>query len=149
MVIIISRGYYESVLYNYGFAIGYLGRENLNTEMLAFALPKRSPLLGPFNWAIQHMHQMGLIDYFLRRSTEKKIPYRSEDAAIQEWVKVRRQSTFRWYERQRQKKESGGHLVIAHLSLSDLQSVFVLAALGFTLSLTVFAVEVYYFTFCF
>ena len=50
-VIILSRIFYHFMVHNYGLAIGYQARESLNLETLAFALPKRSPLLRPFNWA--------------------------------------------------------------------------------------------------
>ena len=47
----LSRVYYATMLGNYGIDIGHLSEENLNANTLAMALPKRSPLLRPFNWA--------------------------------------------------------------------------------------------------
>lgn len=47
----LSRVYYATMLHNYGIDIGHLSEENLNAETQAIALPKRSPLLRPFNWA--------------------------------------------------------------------------------------------------
>ncbi len=40
-----------SLRHNYGLDFGHLGRENFKVEQFGVALPKRSPLLGPFNWA--------------------------------------------------------------------------------------------------
>lgn len=46
-----NRIQYFTLLHNYGLHIGHIGAESLNLDPLAMALPKRSPLLVPFNWA--------------------------------------------------------------------------------------------------
>ncbi len=48
-VLFTSRTYFRSMRYNFGLALGHHGRESLNLESVAFALQRRSPLLGPFN----------------------------------------------------------------------------------------------------
>lgn len=50
-VTFINRAYHATMLGNYGVDVGHLSQESLNTETVAMALPKRSPLLRPFNWA--------------------------------------------------------------------------------------------------
>ncbi len=50
-VAFLSRVYFQSLRHNFGlYDIGHLGRERLNEEIAAVAVPHRSPLLAPFNW---------------------------------------------------------------------------------------------------
>lgn len=79
------------------------------------------------------MHEGGLAEYFLRRSLQKKLKYRSTSLKVQKWID--RQSSD-WHQSQLKVEQEG-----SRLSLTDLQSVFVLSSLGFIASSLVLTIE--------
>ena len=48
-LIIESESLMQSLIHNYGFNVFYIGNEYLNQDSNGIALPKKSPLLVPFN----------------------------------------------------------------------------------------------------
>lgn len=97
---------------------------------------------------IQRMHETGIVEFFFRRSLRRRLKYPSKNVKVQQWV--RQQQRFHW----RRETSSTGHQEVAGsggggggnhraspLSLSDLQSAYVLAAFGTVLSVAAFALE--------
>lgn len=102
----------------------YKSSLHLNPDQLAFALPKRSPLLKYFNVAIQQMHEFGIIEK-LRKDTF-----------------LRESNTYRWkIDKNSPNKHLNNKYFVSVLKLDELFSIFLFWSIGILFSLTVFCIE--------
>lgn len=97
---------------------------HLNPDQLAFALPKRSPILKYFNVAIQQMHEFGIIDK-LRKDTF-----------------LRESSKYRWkLDKNLSSQHSINKYFVLVLRLDELFSIFIFWSIGIFFSFIVFFIE--------
>ena len=51
VVAILTRMQFEAIVHEYGRSFFHIGKENVNLHVIGMGLPKKSPLLKPFNMA--------------------------------------------------------------------------------------------------
>ncbi len=96
---------------------------------------------------IQQLHECGLDEHLIRRALSYRLPLQTTDAQLKRWINRQTRPPFSWYnpERWEFEPQPPNEEEVRKLSLTDLQSVYVLAAMGVAVSVVTFTLEVYCF----
>ena len=125
-----TRLFFKTFIEQLDLDIFHVGKENLNQDVMSVALPKRSPLLLPFNSAIQQMFEMGIMKKQIQ-ITFDAIPKFSPNI-----IEVYRKSMIK-YEINSNTQQSR----IRSLNLDDLYSIFMVYIIGIILAINVLLIE--------
>lgn len=83
----VTQLYAQSLMDNFGFPRLYMSQESLSFITMGFTLPKRSPLLGPFNGAIARFREMGITNHLRRNSLRRKVKGKLKSTIINTFLK--------------------------------------------------------------